>query len=999
MSEQSETPGTAGGGGIFARLGNFVVRWPWIVVGIWASLAVVLPLTFPSLTEMAQQRPVAILPADAPVTVTNRQMTEAFKESGSENVLLVVLTNEGGLGPADEAGYRTLVDTLRKNSRDVVMLQDFVSTPGLREVMTSEDEKAWILPVGIAGEVGSPQSYAAFTRVADSIDRAVEGTSLTAHLTGPAATVADLTDVGERDRFPIELATAVMLLAILLIIYRKPVTMMLPLMTIGVSLVIAQALIAGLAELGLGVSNQTIIFLTAMMAGAGTDYAVFLIGRYHDYVRLGEDSDHAAMHALASIGKVIAASAATVAVTFLGMMFAQLGVFSTVGSALALAICVAFLAAITLLPAILVIAGRHGWIAPRRNLSTRFWRRSGIRIVRRPGAHLVGSLIVLLVLAGCAGLARFNYDDRKTLPDSVESSIGYAAMDRHFSLSTSIPQYLFIQSPHDLRTPQALADLEQMAQRVSQLPGIATVRGITRPTGESLEQARTTYQAGEVGGKLRDASTQITSRGDDLDLLSNGAGDLADSLGDVRGNVRQAIASVRGLVDALGYMQKQFGGAKMLKDFDKAAQLVTSVRALGDSIGVNLGNITTAFDWAGPVLTGLEGSPICDTDPSCSNTRTQLRRLVTARDDGTLDKIADLARQLRTTQPTQTLDSTVTGLRRALDTAMSAMRSVGLGDPHSMQTRLTTLQRGADTLADASRQLADGVALLVEQTKSMGDGLNDASMFLLAMKHDAAKPPMAGFYIPQGLLNGNEFKRAAELFISPDGHAVRYLVQTDLNPFTTEAMDQVGAVTTTAQGAQPNTELADASISMAGYPAMLRDTRDYYNHDIRLIITVTIVVVLLILMALLRAIVAPLYLVGSVVISYLSALGLGVIMFQFILGQQLHWSTPGLAFIVLVAVGADYNMLLISRLRDESLHGVRYGVIRTVGSTGGVITAAGFIFAASMFGLVFSSITTVVQAGFVVGVGLLLDTLLVRTLTVPAIAAMVGRANWWPSRP
>ena len=120
-------------------------------------------------------------------------------------------------------------------------------------------------------------------------------------------------------------------------------------------------------------------------------------------------------------------------------------------------------------------------------------------------------------------------------------------------------------------------------------------------------------------------------------------------------------------------------------------------------------------------------------------------------------------------------------------------------------------------------------------------------------------------------------------------------------------------------------------------------------------------------------------------------------MFQFILGQQLHWSVPGLTFIVLVAVGADYNMLLISRLRDESPHGVRSGVIRTVGSTGGVITAAGLIFTASMFGLLFSSISTVVQAGFVVGVGLLLDTFLVRTITVPAMAALVGQANWWPS--
>jgi RND superfamily putative drug exporter len=211
-------------------------------------------------------------------------------------------------------------------------------------------------------------------------------------------------------------------------------------------------------------------------------------------------------------------------------------------------------------------------------------------------------------------------------------------------------------------------------------------------------------------------------------------------------------------------------------------------------------------------------------------------------------------------------------------------------------------------------------------------------------------------------------------------------------------MDQVNAISQTAREAQPNTALADATVSMAGYTASLRDTRDYYEQDIRFIITATLLVVLLTLIALLRAVVAPLYLVASVVLSYFAALGIGVLIVQFILGQQLHWSVPPLAFVVLVAVGADYNMLLVSRMRDESPHSIRYGIIRTLGSTGGVITAAGLIFAASMFGLLFSSISTVVQGGIVIGIGILLDTFLVRTVTVPAIATLAGRANWWPSR-
>jgi RND superfamily putative drug exporter len=178
----------------------------------------------------------------------------------------------------------------------------------------------------------------------------------------------------------------------------------------------------------------------------------------------------------------------------------------------------------------------------------------------------------------------------------------------------------------------------------------------------------------------------------------------------------------------------------------------------------------------------------------------------------------------------------------------------------------------------------------------------------------------------------------------------------------------------------------------------LRDTRDYYLQDLRQIVITTILVVLTILIALLRALVAPLYLIVSVIISYLSALGMGVVMFQLILGQELHWSVPGLTFIILVAVGADYNLLLISRIRDESPYGIRSGVIRTVGQTGGVITAAGLIFAASMIGLQFSSITTLVQIGFIIATGILLDTFLVRTITVPATAVLVGKANWWPSK-
>ncbi|MGI9135976.1 MAG: RND family transporter, partial [Candidatus Nanopelagicales bacterium] len=947
-----------------------------------------------------------------------------------------------GLSPDDEAVYRKLVDRLRAQTQDVAALQDFISTPPLREILASKDNKAWLLPVNITGEIATPKAIAATKRAMQIVQDTVAGTSLRAYNTGPAGTFNDVQEIGDRDRITIETATVVALLVILLIVYRNVLTMVLPLLTIGVSLVAAQGLVAGLGTLGLSVSNQTIVLLTAMLAGAGTDYAVFLISRYHDYLRAGNDSDGAVRNALNSVGKVITASAATVAVTFIGMVFTKLTVFYTVGVALAAAITVGCIGAVTFLPALLTLAGRRGWAGPRRDLTSRFWRRSGIRIVRNPLTNLVASLVILAVLASSSAFAKYNYDDRKALPTSSASIQGYDAITRHFPLNASLPQYIMVSSPHDLRTPQALADLEQMAYRISQIPDVDIVRGITRPAGESLQQARHAWQAGEIGKPLNQAAGVINGNAGTLNLLVYGADQVANALVAVRNQMGPTLSSMSSVVQSLAYLQNQYGTGKFLPGFDMGSNPLNTIHGLGGSMGTNVGDAISSVDGSiDPVLNALNASPVCDADPACVAARARLQQIAKQREDGSLANLAEQGRQLdampgkqtpqqsstllpaeqpptstpASTTPTNspgkekpepgplsptfsTTPSPTGGVGVALNSIGQNLQAAGINNPADLQNQIAALQQGITVLAEASRRVADGVELLVSQTKRLGLGLEQASSFLLSMRAEANSQSMAGFYIPAKVLNGEEFRRAASIFISPDGRTARYLVQTKLNPFTVEAMDQVNDILAVGKGAQPNTTLSDSEVSMSGLTVTLRDTRDYYYQDLQRIVITTILVVLCILIALLRARVAPLYLIVSVVISYLSALGMGVILFQFILGQELHWSVPGLTFIILVAVGADYNLLLISRIRDESPHGIKSGIIRTVTQTGGVITATGLIFAASMVGLQFSSISTLVQIGFIIASGILLDTFLVRTITVPALAVLVGKANWWPSK-
>jgi X-X-X-Leu-X-X-Gly heptad repeat protein len=239
------------------------------------------------------------------------------------------------------------------------------------------------------------------------------------------------------------------------------------------------------------------------------------------------------------------------------------------------------------------------------------------------------------------------------------------------------------------------------------------------------------------------------------------------------------------------------------------------------------------------MLDALNNSPQCSADPACSAGRFHLEQLVQARNNGTLDAAQKAA--------AQNVQATVQRLSALLATAGGSLRAAGINSPTGAPQRIDQLQQGADALADGSQRLSEGVRVLVDQTKKMGGGMNQASDLLLSMKRDASQPSMGGMYIPPKVLTSDDFNNAAKMFISPNGHSVRFFVETKFDPFSTAAMDQVASILDTARGAQPNTALSDASISVIGSTAMYSALRSYYNDDFRLVVIMTLLVVFLIL--------------------------------------------------------------------------------------------------------------------------------------------------------
>ncbi|SKZ17732.1 Putative membrane protein, MmpL [Mycobacteroides abscessus subsp. abscessus] len=153
-----------------------------------------------------------------------------------------------------------------------------------------------------------------------------------------------------------------------------------------------------------------------------------------------------------------------------------------------------------------------------------------------------------------------------------------------------------------------------------------------------------------------------------------------------------------------------------------------------------------------------------------------------------------------------------------------------------------------------------------------------------------------------------------------------------------------------------------------------------------------------VMMIITRAFVASLAIVGTVLLSLGAAFGISVLVWQHIFGLELNWIAPVFGLIILLAVGSDYNLLLVSRFQEEIGAGLKTGIIRSMGGTGGVVTSAGLVFAFTMMSMVASDLSSIGQAGSTIGLGLLFDTLIVRSLMTPSLAGLLGPWFWWPLR-
>jgi RND superfamily putative drug exporter len=908
------------------------------VVLAWLAITVVVSIGVPSLEQVEAAHSVSLNPNDAPSFKAMNRMVADFKADNSGSAAMVVLEGQQPLGDAAHQYYNRLIRQFQDDPKHVQHFQDFWGDPLTAGAAQSADGKAAYVQLDLAGRLGAALSNESLEAVRDIVARTPPPPGVQAYVTGPAAIAADMGRSGESTVILMTAVSLAVIFVMLLFVYRSIITVIVLLLMVGIELQVARGAVAFLgAHQLIGLTTFVVNLVVSLGIAAGTDYGIFFFGRYQEARQAGQDRETAFYTTYRGVAKVVLASGLTIAGAMFCLHFTRLPSFQVLGIPCAVGMLVAVAVALTLVPAVLAVGSRFGLFEPKRTVTAYGWRRIGTAIVRWPAPILAATLAVALV--GLLTLPGYkpSYNDQKYIPKNIPANLGYAAAERHFPASRMMaPEILLVEADHDLRNPADFLILNKLAKAVFAVPGVSSVQAITRPTGAPLEHTSIPF------------------------LLSMQQAGMLQNMGFQENRMKDLLKQADDMTQTINIMQRMYGLMQQL--VGTTHHMVGETHDLEAVTNELRDNIADFEDFWRPIRSIFYVSKHCYDIPICFS----LKSIFDAIDgvDDVTDKMHELVTDL------DKLDVLMPQLLTQFPEMIAIMQSMR----SMLLTMHTTMSGIFGQMDDSSRD-----------PTAMGRAFDTS-------KVDDS------FYVPPEIFQNSDFKRVMKVFLSPDGKAVRMLITQTGDPATAEGISRVDAIQSAAEEALKGTPLEDARIYLTGTAAMVKDMVDGSKYDLLIAGVAALCLVFIIMLIMTRSSIAALVIVGTVALSLGASFGLAVLVWQYFLGTQIHWVVLAMSVIVLLAVGSDYNLLLVSRMKEEIGAGINTGIIRAMGGTGRVVTNAGLVFAFTMASMAVSDLRIIAQVGTTIGLGLLFDTLVVRAFMTPSIAALLGRWFWWPQR-
>jgi putative drug exporter of the RND superfamily len=965
---------------IFETIGQYSVRYRYLVIVFWAVAVGVITWLAPNLSDLSISDQSAYLSAKEPSIRAQKMIKKHFpKEVFSNSAILVLESKKGSLREAEGAAAISELTSWVKSLKDPKISENLLSPadPNLADRLISRDGRVAIIFAGINGapdDKAVERTMAVLMKHMASMPAGYNG-----YVTGdvPITNAYKMCILESAEKTII--ITIALVIVCLLLIYRSPILPFVPLVIIGVAYGIARGIVAWLAQHGMVISSMTDLFMVVLLFGAGTDYCLFIISRFKEYMADGMPGSDAAVRTMARVGETITSSAGTLIVADIALSFVSVKLFSSTGPSLAIALLVALCAVMTLTPALLAIIGRRAfWPGkPRHAHEATIWGRLGDWITRVPWAPMTLALLVMVPLAIYGQGQKQTFDILADLPKKNMVRVGYNVLAEKFGVGEMLPVDVLVTGIKDMRKPEGIEKITKTTEYLRSIPGVTGVRSLTSPTGNpdaftsrvlrvDFQLAQLAIQVDTIGAAVKDPPK-------------------------LKAFIYSADGMFSTLRDYFDGLAGAFPGLASDPDYAGALAALTRVRERYDS-SAHLVKVPAQLAEIDRIMKNMK-----ETDTEAILPKLEMLRLY-------FRGLTQVAPQVRT------MDG-YAGAMAALDGLHGRFSTYKQMPP---VTRLILMILQYVELENMKSQLSDNLHRLTKEADSklattvyvppvvppelnyiINPILGDLKKFQGAVRNLSVKfaGRPNGYYAPVELARlpgGGALMMLLDTYTTMEGDAVRYQLLLKDEPFAPAAIETVRKIR--------GMDLPDR-FYVGGNIPVLSDLRDAMKRDTVLMWVLVCGGIMLVLVFLLRSVVAPVYLLGTILLSYNACMGIMRFVFEFLLGREIAWFVPFFMFVLLLALGMDYNIFLMGRVREEAaVHGTRKGVRLAVLHTGGIITSAGIIMAGTFAAMMSSSLLGLVQLSFAITVGVLQDTFITRTILVPSIVVMLDRWNWWPGR-
>ncbi|MGG4467301.1 MMPL family transporter [Paenibacillus alvei] len=1034
---------------------NSILKGKWIVLVLWLAAIVGLFMIAPNMGDLVREKG----QVSVPDTFSSAKATEIMDEiqsqenQGDQSSVALVFHSSKKLTAEEKAETEKAVKKLEadKEKLGITEILSSFTDESLKDQLVSDDGKTILVSLKVSWN----------DREAEEVSKALydelEEFKVDHYYTSNWMIDQDLTTSSEEGLKKTEGITVVFILAVLLIVFRSVIAPFIPLITVGLSYLASQSIVSILVDkFDFPISNYTQIFLVAVLFGIGTDYCILLLSRFKEEMMHSESIAEAIVETYRNAGRTVLFSGIAVMIGFAAIGFSQFKLYQS-ASAVAVGVALLLVALFTVVPAIMVLLGKKIFWPSKGSAEhgdSKIWEIAGRFSIKRPIIALaIVAAITVPFLVTYDGTLSFNSLDE--IGDDAPSIKAFNAIADSFGPGESMTTTITIKNDEEMDSIEYLGLAENISKELEKVDLVKDVRSVTRPTGEPIEDLYISKQAetleeglgegkdgiDQISDGLHEAGDQLSKSGPQLSTATSGINDLIKGTDEIKTNLGTIQTNLAKIED--GIRQGTAGSDDIKAGLEAAKsgaeQLLAGQKSLLNGykdVGTNLGNILTGYGEIGDNLEVFSS----DLGKINDTTFTELEKEYQGINSNT-NYTSIKTELLKAQQTAPALLSGITeinghlsDLQKGVNDAYSEVENAINGQP-SLTTGLEQLiaaieqqQAGLNQLADGQGQIVDNMPKLTGGLTSINDGqkqlldgfgdingqlgdlteglnqsadgldqvsdgLNSATDYLSGL----SKNDQNQFYLPEEVLESDDFQGALDAYLSKNNKIMTMDVVFSANPYSNEAINQIDDIKDTVERATTGTKLENAEVAVGGITSTNADLRTMSNQDYSKTVLWMLVGIGIVLIFLFRSIIMPAYIIGSLILTFYTAMGINEAIYVNLLGYTgISWAVPFFGFVILVALGVDYSIFLMDRFNEYRDLSIGEAMLEAMKKMGTVIISAAVILGGTFAAMMPSGMLSLLQIASIVLVGLFLYALIILPLFIPVMVKNFGEANWWP---